>query len=282
MAGYTIERVKQIGHDFGSSWYFRFWALFWLIAVLVTFSAMVILAKQARTSQQQKDIETWIENASQINFPNFHFRLDHHGSEVFSNLQCVFGSSILQNQNCQSFHGFQPAQNQCIAIWADNIVAVNDWNRETTRIQCTMETLGAGPQGNLIMAFDLEGEHVVGFTGGAFESTWFAPNDNAWIMLEKNLLQASKHEPQLQLWTKSLLYHSTMSNPNYYNVTVIMGSFFVNHWDPKVTYNGWMTVGNIGGVAFFMVCIQAIAMIIFGIFLSNNSTFLNGAGDKGY
>jgi len=282
MAGYTIERVKQIAHDFGSSWYFRFWALFWLIAVLVTFSAMVILSKQARSSQQNKDIEMWVENASSIQFPRFHFRMDHHGSEVFENLQCVFENTILPNQVCQPFHGFQPPNNQCIALWADSITAYNDFNRDDVRIMCTIETLGSGAQGNLIMAFDLEGDHVVGFTGGAFESTWFAPNDMAWIMLEKNLLRASKTEPKLELWQKTLLYHSTASSPNFYNVTVIIGSFWVNHFDPKVTYNGWMTVGNIGGVAFFMVCIQAIAMVIFGIFLSNNSTFLNGTGDKGY
>jgi len=282
MAGYTIERAKQIIHDFGNSWYFRFWALFWLIAALVTFSALIILSGQARNSQKDKDIEMWVENASEIQFPRFHFRMDHRGSEVFLNLQCQYGDEILQTHDCQSFHGFQPPQNQCLAIWADEKTVKNDWNRPNDRIQCTMETQGSGPQGNLIMAFDLEGEHVFGFTGGAFESTWFAPNDNAWIMLEKNLLQASKHDFQITLWDKTLLYHSTQSQPNYYNVTVIIGSFFVNHWDPKVTYNGWMTVGNIGGVAFFMVCIQTIAMIVFGIFLSNTSTFLNGTGDKGY
>jgi len=282
MAGYTIERVKQIAHDFGSSWYFRIWALFWLVAVLVAFSAMIILSKQAEQSKVDKDIEVWIENASQIQFPRYHFRLDHRGVEVFSNVQCVFGTEILANHACESFHGYMPPQNQCMAVWADSLTAYNDWNRETTRIQCTIETLGAGPQGNLIMAFDLEGQHVFGFSGGAFESTWFAPNDNAWIMLEKNLLQVSKNEPQIQLWSKSLLYHSTESNPNFYNVTVIVGSFFVNHWDPRVVYNGWMTVGNIGGVAFFMVCVQTVAMIIFGIFLSNNSTFLNGSGEKSY
>jgi len=41
-------------------------------------------------------------------------------------------------------------------------------------------------------------------------------------------------------------------------------------------YNGWMTVGDIGGIAFFGVILHTIVMIIVGLFLANSSTFLGG------
>jgi len=282
MAGYTIERIKQIAHDIANSWYFRSWALFWLLGALTTFSALIILSSQANFDKHNEAIQTWVENASSIQLPNFHFRLNHRGDEVFSNLQCIYDNTILAYHPCQAFHGFQPPQNQCLAIWADAFTIYQNWNIQgpPPRIQCTAETFGSGPQDNLIMAFSLEGQY--GFGGGPFSSTFFAPNDDAWIMLELNMFKLNRHTPSIPLWQQSVIYHSTNSQPNFYNVSVMLGSFFVNHWEPKDIYNGWMTIGNIGGVAFFMVCIQAVAMVFFGIFLTNNSTFLDGTGDKGY
>lgn len=273
MAGYTIEKAKQIAQDLSSSWYFRFWALFWLISALVSFSALIILSEQAKTAQNQEDIQTWFENASSINFPRFHFRMDHHSNEVFSNMQCTFQGAILQNQPCSNWFNFTPPQNQCQAIWADGLSSPNDWAKQDNRIFCSILTFGAGTDGNLEMAFELEGRGVFSMTGEAFSSVWFAPNNNAWIMLEKSILTDKRHTG-IQLWQNTLLYHSTLFQPNFYNVTVIMGSHFVRHFEPKDNYNGWMTVADIGGVGFFMVVIHGLAMIIFGLFFTNNSSFL--------
>jgi len=275
--GYTIDKVKQMISDLQSSWYFRFWALFWIVSALVSFSALIILAEQAKVAQQQRDIQTWFENASTINYPRFHFRMDHHSSEVFANIGCTYQGAFLKNEECQAWRDYQPAFNQCVAIWADSLTSSN-WNLyEDPRIDCTIETLGSGFDGNLIMTFELEGTGVFSMSGEAFTSLYFAPNDKAWIMLEKNLFQLSKKDPVIQLWQTTLLYHSSMSQPNYYNVSVIIGSHFVRHMEPKDHYNGWMTVGDIGGVAFFMVVLHGMAMIVFGLVLTNDSTFLNGS-----
>jgi len=279
MAGNTIERVKLIISDLQSSWYFRFWALFWFISALVSFSALIILSEQAKTAQKQRDIVSWFENASSINFPRFHFRMDsHHSNEVFANIGCTFQGTFFTNEPCQSWReGHQPAFNQCQAIWADQITIPNDWHREDNRIECTIVTLGSGFDGNLIMTFELEGTDVFSMAGEAFSGTYFAPNDRTSIILEKNILQSSKKDPVVQLWQSTLLYHSSISQPNYYNASISIGSHFVRHFEPKDAYNSWMAIGDIGGVAFFMVVIHGIAMIVFGLFLTNNSNFLNGS-----
>jgi hypothetical protein len=37
------------------------------------------------------------------------------------------------------------------------------------------------------MGFEVEGENVATFGGNSYATVWFAPNSNAWIMLEKAL-----------------------------------------------------------------------------------------------
>jgi len=275
----TIERAKQIAHDLGHSWYFRFWGLFWFIFALVTFSALIILSKQAKVNQEHHDIEMFVENTTSINFPRFHFRVDHRGNETFSSVVCQTEGIFLTNQQCSSFGGFIPPMSQCVAIAGDTVTAWNDRNRNDARIYCTIQTVGVPYEGNGMIAWELDGEHDMHFSGNPFFSTVFAPNDNCWLILEKNVLQSSKSEKKWDLWQTDLVYHSTNWQPKYYNLTTIMGTFLVRHFEPKDVYNGWMAVGNIGGVAFFMVIIHTILMIVFGLFLTNNSTFLTSSSE---
>jgi len=284
MVGNTIEKIKQIGHDVAHSWYFRFWAFSWLVLSLVVFSALIILSKSSEQAAQQKDVVFWVENTTSIQFPKFHFRLDHRGNETFINYQCTAGPNNvpLNPVPCMGWKGFEPPMNICLAFDSDSVIAYNDWTREDQRINCQLHTQGVGPDGNMMAAFELEGEFVFSSGGNAYASVWMAPNDMAWILLENALLQVGKTSNQVQLWNRDLIYHSTVSQNNLYNVTVIMGSFFVEHYDPKDTYNGWMTLGDIGGVGFFMAVLHTIFMIMIGFFFSNTSTFLSGGNESKY
>jgi len=276
MVGYTIEKIKQIGHDIAHSWYFRFWALSWLVFALVVFSALIILSKSSETAEKQKDVVVWVENATAIQFPRFHLRLDHRGNETFVNYQCMAEGLLLNPIPCSDWRGFQPSTNTCIAFDSDSVTAYNDWTRDDARIYCEVQTTGTGPNGNMMMAYELEGQNVFSIGGNMYAAVWIAPNDMAWVMLEKSVLQTSKKADQIQLWERTLLYHSTVSQANFYNVTTIMGSFLVRHFDPKDVYNGWMTIGDVGGVGFFMVILHTMVMILIGLFFSNTSSFLGG------
>jgi len=280
MVGYTIEKIKQIGHDVAHSWYFRFWAISWLVFALVVFSALIILSKSSEAAAKQHDVVVWVENATAIQFPRIHFRFDHRGNETFQTYDCYANGVYLDPYPCMSWRGFEPPMNTCVAFNSEILTALNDWTRDDVRIQCEIGSNGAGYQGNMMMAFELEGQNIFSFGGNMYASIWIAPNNQAWVLLEKNVLQTSKTADQIQLWDRTLLYHSTVSTPNVYNVSVIMSSFFVRHFDPKDVYNGWMTIGDIGGVAFFMVILHTIVMIGIGIFFSNTSTFLTGHESK--
>jgi len=268
--------LKQIAHDIKHSWYFRVWGLSWLVFALVVFSALIILSKSSNQAAERKDVVLWVENATSIQFPVFHFRLDHRGNETFDYFQCFSQGVFLNVQPCQSWKGFTPALNTCIAWDSNTITAYNDWTREDHRIECEMVTTGSGYEGNLMMAFEIEGENVYSSGGMMYSSLWVAPNDMAWVLLQKNLLQIGKSSNQVELWERDLVYHSTIQQPNIYNITIIVSSFLVKHFDPTDTYNGWMSIGDIGGVGFFMMILHTIVMIFIGLFFSNTSLFLNG------
>jgi len=227
--------------------------------------------------KKNESVQFWFENVTEMNFPRFHLRLDHRGNETFlyDQSQCVFGNNPLVKTQCAVWRGMQPPQNQCIAFEADQLVAKNDWQMQDAVINCNIFTQGLGVNGNTMMAYELEGEKVFSWGGMPFMSTWFMPNNMIWIFLEKNLWESS-HLGLIQLWKKDLVYHSDITTPNFYNMTTLIGSFFVQHLERMDIYNGWMTVGDIGGIAFFMVVIHTIVMIFIGLFMHNSSSFLNG------
>jgi len=275
----TVDKIKQIFHDLSQSWYFRVWLLLWIISAIIVFSALVILSKTSATDQQQQDIAMWLTNASSIRYPRFHFRLDHRGEEIFTDYSCSFGTQSLTPAVCQGFPGMQPPpMNQCIAWNSDSFTAMNDLSimDADSRIYCEISTSGTGQQGNEMMSFGLEGQNVFG-PAGLLLSTFFAPCDSTWLMLQKSTLQPTQGSQTLEFWNTDLLYHSTLNQTNLYNVTVIMGSYYVFNFQPRNSYNGWMTVGDIGGVSYFMVIIHTLVMVIIGLFLSNTSTFLTGS-----
>jgi len=273
MAGETLEKIRQIIDDLTASWYFRIWAVTWLILALTTFSGMIILSKTSNQAQKQNDVVFWVENVTSIQFPRFHLRLDHRSSVIFHDSpQCVLGGQVLTAGPCQMWMGFQPAMNQCVAFNSNSFTAQNSFGGwETNRILCEAVTYG---EGNDMISFELEGINVFGIAAMAYEPTWFAPNDQIAVMLGKSIWHSSSG--WVELWNKNLFYHSTMSVPNFYNLSVILQDFWVRVYEPRDTYNGWMAVGSIGGVGFFMTCLHTLVMIIVGLFMANNSTFLNG------
>jgi len=271
MTGETIEKVKQIVNDLKSSWYFRIWSVLWIVVILVTFSCLVIIIKKDRRVN-----ETWIEFSRQMPFPNFHFRVDRASSQTFYSMDCEFDGTPLQWQQCADPQDSNT--DSCRAIHPISPAVANHRDRLTRSINCNFLTNGTGPEGD-IMAFELEGEHIFSQTDGAGDTaTWFAPNSMTWLIMKKKLFQFNK-DTEIQIWDTTPIYHSTIFHANNFNVTVMIGQFIVEHIQPYEMYSGWLVFGAIGGVGFFMAIIQTAVMIIFGLVLSNNSTFLKGGGD---
>jgi len=281
MAGETLARIKSIGHDLAHSWYFRVWALIWLIMALVVFSGLIILSQNSEVAHSQESIQMWMSNDSTVTYPRFHLRLDPMGNEKFIvTPSCFYGlgsMAPLSTYTCAQWHGQNLPMSVCVAFGSETIKVTNmGGNYNMSMITCQVQTTGVGVNNNTMISLGLEGNNTLSWGGMAFHNTYIAPNNMVWVYLEKNTFQMNKHATVYDMWQKNLVYHSTEWQQGFYNISVIIGSFFVRHFEPMDIYNGWMTVGDIGGIAFFGVILHTIVMIIVGLFLSNSSSFLNG------
>jgi len=267
----TAQSVGKIVHDVTHSWYFRIWGSLWVICAIVVFAALIVLANRSNTAAQEQDLRMWIESATQIYFPNFHFRTT--GNETIVSSACFFmNGPNIPTVPCQ-WHG---PTSRCFTVVGESIASVYDPNVHSTavdyqRIYCNITTTG-NSSGNTLIAWEIEGnETQVG--PNSYASIWIAPNNLAWVMLEKSVI-GLKTGPEIA-WRRSLLYHSTVSTPGVYYTATIMGSYLVTHFVPNDSYNGWMSIGQIGGFAFFLVILHSIVMILMGIFMTNDSKLLN-------
>jgi len=164
----------------------------------------------------------------------------------------------------------------CVAFLVDGVYATNDWNapEDDARIWCELNVTGEIDRQDHLIAWELEGDnHPEG--GNSYASIWIAPNDDTHVLLRS--LKLSLNGEVYNDWRRTLVYHSSTGERGHYSISTILTSFLVIHQDQSNSYNGWQALGDIGGFAFFMVCLQTLIMGLgIGLCFSNNSKFLGG------
>jgi len=273
----TFYKIRQIIHDLRHSWYFRFWGILWFICAIIVFAILIVLGKTANQTFQQKDVRIWGENVSSIAYPSFHFRIGgDNPNETFTSLQCEQNGVPLSRRNCL-WDPFTNNQQYCIAVNSEDFTASqnnsNFGEYWTNRIRCNIST--TGNVGNLLIAFEIEDNNTQLVGPNAYASIWIAPNQHSWVELDKGLFTDSTGNVITQ-WYRNLIYHSTIAVIGQYNVSVDIGGFWVSHVDQSDIYSGFMSLGDVGGFAFFMLVIHALLMIILGVCFANTSEFLGG------
>jgi len=274
--GETENKLRALIHDVKHSWYFRVWGLLWIVCAVVVFAAFIILSKQSAQTFKEKDVQFWVENATQIYFPRFHFRTQG-GNETIANLNCMWNSQVLAPKECPNTQ-FNTNMSFCQTIYGDSVYGniSNGGNYSLNRIYCnlttTNNTMGWG--NNTMITWEIETEDTT-VQFNPFNPLFIAPNSFAWIMLEKSVY-TSNSGVSTTLWSKDLLYHSTLVTPGQYNTVIIIGSYYVWHIEQANLYSGMMSTGEVGGFAFFTVILHSIVMLIVGMCMENNSSFLTG------
>jgi len=276
--GELLIQVHKVIRDLRSSWYFRVWALLWVICLIMGFVALGILGQKSEASMKYPTMNTWIENATSLTFPRFHIRTQ--GSETIKRLECSRNNVVIQNLACDLPQGVPlgsvAASNNCIAVHSDTIEVTNNPNSPLgdVMIYCSLTTEGSNP-GSLVV-WGLEGQNVGPFGPNAFSGIYIGPNNNSWVVLEKRTVHESVHLPRQTQWSRSLIYHTNGQVPGFYGITTIMGSFYVQHMEPDDVFDGWKAFGNIGGFIFMLVVVHTIVMLLVGIVFENRSEFIKG------
>jgi len=179
-------------------------------------------------------------------------------------------------QNWPNGQGFP--KGSCYALNSDGIEALySDQPLQTlqnSNIQCTFAVNGSAGQDTTV-AFGFENNDDLDTYGGNI--LHISPWTLSWVNLKKRIV--SLNGKGADAWEAQLQYHS-LPNSNgatggTFDVTVHIRDFVVDHYDQKDNYNGWQALGSIGGFAFFLVILHTLVMLLVGIFLDNNSRFLN-------
>jgi len=267
----TRKNFEAIIHDLKHSWYFRIYALFWLVFALAVLSCLIILGQKSTKDLKEKDIRVWVENATSVAFPQFHFRVGGGENQQILSYNCWHSLSPIQTQPCSNGSPLR----SCFAVNSSLIFAHNNYvseQLEDERIYCNITTINA--TGDTLLAFEIEGTNIAVYGGNSYASVWVAPNAFAWVMLQKSIYTPSSG-PVLTEWERTLLYHDDeIAGVGQFTIAVIIGSFAVQHWDQIDSYTGWMAAGDIGGFSFLCIIVHTILMILIGICMPNDSIFL--------
>jgi len=283
--GQLFENLRLIIEDFKTSWYFRLWCAFWFICALVAFIGLIELSALSTESGKEKDWNTWIENATELEFPSFRLRFSHFDTSdetIVGLINCTQGrSNLITPRYCPGHTNFS----KCFFVDTSNIILKNEWGRfGEERITCNFNTIGWNTTENQNIGWEFHSP--VGHLGPSryYSTLYLAPRSRpgAWVMLNKAYISplsgdseiTGSNSRSIPIWEKKFVYHSTLSTPGVYSITTMVSSFRVMHYEQTDTFNGWMAIGAIGGFAFWMVILHTICMIVIGIFFSNESKFL--------
>jgi len=273
----TLENIRFALYDLKYSWYYRIWFLLSVVCIVTGFAALIIYSQKSEEAKLERDFRLSFEPVNQLNFPRFHFHVPPENSKTveITGSACSHNGLGVHTAPCESFNNAVPEISQCVAVVAESIVATAGRTAPfgDKRIECFINTTidpNTKESGMLVWAVER-----VGTTRGAPGSFLFvAPNFNAWIMLEPvNTFFGGERRAE---WESDLLYHSSGAIQGHYKIDTIISSFFIRDVARVDSFNGYRAIGNIGGLAYFLVILHTIVLVGFGACFKNNSKLLGG------
>jgi len=281
----TAVLLRRSISDLKKSWYFRFWVVLWFIAIVVWLAAVGVLGKRADDDRKHQVQQYYITNEQRIAFPRYHLRVPLLQGQDLQEPTCFYGAKMASVQFTRSLCMFGDV---CISVNGPSVSACvgspptdQDCNN---RLVCVLRVTGKIPLNEQArqIAFELEDSEAFGSNSGS--SIWISPGRDAWVLLTKGMFNKQAG------WDRALLYHSVSiprtnsTTPLEYQVTAVIDSFSVDHYETMDTYTGWMAVADMGGFLLFLWIFHSLCMLGLGICFENNSLVLtNGrAGDQDF
>jgi len=267
MAGFGAK-TSLFFDDLKSSWYFRIWVFGWLFAAILTFICLIILGQRATEIQKEQPWRLWIENAPQIAYPEFVIKTNSdEANNTITSTFCEWGSRsqhpvIVNTAACSNGEPLT----RCVFVGANGYYASQSENHLDCKINVT------GPNADKVLLFQIYEQATFGAS-----IMWVAPNDNAVIYLTKTIIQPKGKDASV-IWSHQISYHSTVVEGDFFYVRISFDNFAVFHWQEDSGFDSWLSVGGIGGFAFFMLIMHTVFMTIVGTCLPNESKFLNSGG----
>jgi len=277
----AFEKFHDLVHDIKHSWYFRIWGVLWIVCASVAFAGLIVLSRSAEKNQTEQGFRVWTDFPSQLLFPNFYVHLlpGEGADEQISQISCTYGPQnvSLSIGNCQ----FQSGPELCSMVIANTTMAIapqdNNGNADPLHgsdsifcaIWTTYNTTANNNTFNTVMGVSIHHTRV---------PLYIMPDQVANVRIEMETVQywgASSEETRYTAVTG--VSSNYVPEGARFGLSVRYNDFRVTHYQKTDLFNGWMGVGAIGGVAFFLYVLHTFVMGIIGCFIPNTSKFLGGA-----
>jgi len=267
--GQAVAKFQLIWEDIKTSWYFRIYAITWLLFAVTTFSSLIILGQRATAGQSRGIWSLWIENAATgLTFPPFTVRLaDDEQQNIIDSVVCRGSDGYLNLVPTEPCPDGSPYPSKCVYVQADHASAATPTDNG---FDCYFNvTAPASNMQDKILLIQINETNSFG------PSTLYVnPNSNAWVSIGKTGVNDGSSAQENFIYHLSLTYRTTVIQGDFFNVHFAYDSFSVFHWFKSMGYDTWLSVGGIGGFAFFMVILHTAFMWLIGLCLTNDSKFL--------
>lgn len=276
--GETRNKAFLFLDDLKQSWYFRAWFGLWVVCFIAWIVALGVTSHRAGQGTSEKDWRLWVENVTSMNWPTFSFHTSWDDEPTLSfvpnSLKCTQESTsasshnlLLQPKLCSQ----ETQMDKCFSISTD--VKAKPDKYGITYILCSFDTIGLLNGENTLIGFQIQESFG--------QPVWIAPTQDAWVLLSKAIFKP-EGSAQIPFWSSKLVYHSSVdANQTSYKVAVIIDTFLVFHYDEYDFYTGLMNAADLGGFAYFLFLLMTVVMILVGIILDNDSSFLKRTSGDG-
>jgi len=272
--GNLSAKASAFFDDLKHSWYFRIYIFFWLFFAIVTFACLIILGQRATTIQKQPTWRLWVENPNSIAFPNFQIRtnIDESQNSILGPVcTCAAGSSF--TSPAISACGTALPLSKCFSVAGSQFTGVLNNTGSLTaynNLDCTFNVTGPVTGDRVILVAFTENTDL----GNTI--TYIQPTQNAVLGIVKTVIKGNGVNSNV--WGRNLMYQSSVADGQLFAVRMQYDTFSVFHWVEDSGFDSWLSVGGIGGFAFFMIILHTILMTLVEICLPNESKFLKGVG----
>jgi len=256
--------------DLKTSWYFKIYVVTWLLFAITTLSSLIILGQRATAGQAQPTWSLWIENGGNgLLFPPFSVRIaDDENANIIDSVICKGAPGYLNLVPTMPCPDGSEYPSKCVYVQADH---ANPATQRLNGFDCYFNiTAPNNPNADQVLLVQINETTSYGSS-----TTYIRPNANAWILLSKTGINDGTQPSEQFVWHTNLVYRTTVSPGDFFNVHFAYDTLSVFHWYKSIGFDTWLSVGGIGGFAFFMVILHTIVMWLIGLCLPNDSKFLH-------
>lgn len=273
------DYCKQILDDLKHSWYFRVWAVTWLVCAIVALVAMAYYANRESENREAQGLRLFVTQPDFITFPDFTFSVPDDATYTITNAVCYCKNDpnrIMRAQpcpntslnKCSSF--VSPVNNVC------NVFKGSRLDLASNQIRCEVNTTVPPANSDNLLSFALQNSATSVMTNNPGSYVYVTPTERAWILLTKSQLTTDGN--LYDNWARSLSYLTTVTVPGHFVVSLVLNSDQVQKFEGKDWFTGWISAGQLGGFVFLLYLIHKVFMFLVGFIFTNDSVFLAGPG----